>query len=347
MSSTVVRKRKAFITGYTGQDGQFLTDLLLRQDYQVIALVRRVSTEPPLRSRGMFDFSKYITKGKLLFEQGDLLSPHSLNQIIKRHQPDEIYNLAAQSHVGLSFSQPEFTIASILNGTINLITALEDCHYGDWRMYQASTSEMFGDKTTGTMLDENSSFNPTSPYAIAKLAAHQYCEMKRKAGLYISCGILFNHESQIRGGDFVTQKIARGVVEWNKSKTPILIGNLDASRDWGYAGDYVKAMQLMLAPNNPDDYVVATGETRTVRDFIESAFAALNKKIYWDSSSLGFIDGILAVKVDPQFFRPSEVGYLLGNSEKIREHGWKPDVTFHQMVQKMVHHADQMEKVNG
>lgn len=348
--------KTAFVTGFTGQDGTFLTRHLLDQGYRVIALVRRISTEPPRRTRGKFDFSDEIERKMLVLEEGDLLSPSSLNRIIGSWQPDEVYNLAAQSHVGLSFGQPEFTIDSILDGTINLITALEHCHTGEWRMYQASTSEMFGNVAAmvqqgsdGEMvpvkLDESTALNPNSPYAIAKTAAHQYCKMKRDQGRFISCGILFNHESEIRGGDFVTQKIARGVVTWADKGIAIKLGNLNAKRDWGYAGDYVKGMHAMLQQDRPDDFVLATGETHSIREFVTAAFGSLGIELASNGvdgpgetlTAIRGPRGGTAVIVDEAFFRPNEVGYLIGDYSKAKDIlGWEPVHKFDLIVKIMV-----------
>lgn len=337
--------KTAFVTGFTGQDGTFLTRLLLNKGYRVIGLVRRVSTEPPRRVRGRFDFTPEIESGALVLEEGDLLSPSSLNRIIAKHAPEEIYNLAAQSHVGLSFIQPEFTIDSILDGTINLITALEHCHPNkDWRMYQASTSEMFGHREGGVTFHEKSRFKPNSPYAIAKFGAHQYCVMKRAQGMFIACGILFNHESEIRGGDFVTQKIVRGAVNWLSTAEPIHLGNMDAKRDWGYAGDYVKGMWLMLQVDQPDDFVLATNETHTIREFAGAAFKALG----FDLNTTGReipgqtldVNGKPAIVIDPQFYRPNDVGYLIGDYSKAKEIlGWEPEHKFDLIVKIMVNAA--------
>lgn len=340
--------KTAFITGYTGQDGTFLTRLLLDEGYRVIALVRRISTEPPRRTRGKFDFTDEIERKQLVLEEGDLLSPSSLNRIIGSWQPDEVYNLAAQSHVGLSFGQPEFTMDTILDGTVNLITALESCHTGTWKMYQASTSEMYGHTEGGVVFDETSKLNPNSPYAIAKMAAHQYCKMKRNQGRFISCGILFNHESEIRGGDFVTQKIARGAVAWLDTGAAIHLGNLDAKRDWGYAGDYVKGMWLMLQQDQPDDFVLATNETHTIREFIDTAFGELGVGL--TSNQQEGINEVLvatrgprggnAVVVDEAFFRPNDVGYLIGDYSKAKEIlGWEPEHKFDLVVKIMVNAA--------
>lgn len=336
--------KTAFITGFSGQDGTFLTRYLLDQGYKVIGLTRRISTEPPRRVRGEFDFGEELASGKLVLEEGDLLSPRSLNAIIMVHQPDEIYNLAAQSHVGVSFTQPEFTMATIIDGTVNLITALESCHAGQWKMYQASTSEMFGNRNIGVTLDEHSEYRPNSPYAIAKTAAHFYCQMKCKEGRFISCGILFNHESEIRGGNFVTQKIANGVAQYLKDRTILELGNIDSGRDWGFAGDYVEAMHLMLQQEKPDDYIVSTGKTHTVREFVEIAFANIGVEIEWfgdGTNEIGKYQDQEVVKINARFYRPADVNYLNGDSQKIRDLGWKPKVGFEELITRMVKAANE------
>lgn len=339
-------QKTALVTGYSGQDGTFLTDYLLKLGYKVVGLCRRVSTEPPHRVRG-FDFKPYIDSGALVLEQGDLLSVNSLVRIIERHLPDEVYNLAAQSHVATSFTQPEFTIEADFLGVVNIITALEACEPSyramghDWKMYQASTSEMFGDKQIGTQLDENSIMDPNSPYSIAKFAAHQYCRMKRSQGRFIACGILFNHESEIRGGDFVTQKICRAVAKRLTDETAMLeLGNIESCRDWGYAGDYVRMMHFMLQHDKADDFVIATGETHTVREFVEAALHAVDKRISWQGEGMeevGFVDGKPFVTISPQFYRKVDVRYLNGNAEKaFNDLGWSPTVNFDELVEKMV-----------
>lgn len=338
----------ALITGYTGQDGTFLTDLLLSKGYKVVGLVRRVSTEPPHRVRGRFDFSEALKNGNLVLEMGDLLSVDSLVNIIKKHQPDEIYNLAAQSDVHVSFMQPEFTIEATFMGVVNLITAIEAVSTKDWRMYQASTSEMFGDQKD--QMDENTTFMPNSPYAISKAAAHYYCKYKRAQGRFVSCGILFNHESEIRGGNFVTQKIARGVVDWRFHNIDQLeLGNLDSVRDWGYAGDYVKAMWLMLQQDKPDDFVVGTGTTHTIRQFVEAAFKEFEQTVEWQGEGLntkGFVDGQLFAVVSEKYWRPVDVRFLKGDATKANDVlGWKPEVGFEELVSIMV--RNQMARIKG
>lgn len=362
--------KTALITGYTGQDGTFLTGQLLEMGYRVIALCRRVSTEPPHRKRG-FDFSGHIQTGQLVLEQGDLLSVSSLIRIIDKYRPGEVYNLAAQSHVATSFNQPEFTIQADFMGVVNLITALEAVtnvqHPTDpagyryqWRMYQASTSEMFGDITAVNLspelkLNEKQCLNPNSPYAIAKTAAHLYCRMKRAQGAFIACGILFNHESEFRGGDFVTQKIARAVaalpddlnayIKAGRQLPMLHLGNLESKRDWGYAGDYTRAMHMMLQHDKADDFVIGTGVTRSVREFVDAAAATLGHKVEWiegqnPGAAAGMIKGQQFVVVDPEFYRPNDVTYLRADASKAADElGWFPVTPFESMVQKMVAEA--------
>jgi GDPmannose 4,6-dehydratase len=328
----------ALITGFTGQDGTHLTRLLLTKGYTVVALMRRLSTEPPYRIRNN-EFNKAIDNNQLILETGDLLDPTSLNRIIKTHQPNEIYNLAAQSHVGISFKQPELTTQVDYIGVMNLISTLEHEHKGTWKMYQASTSEMYGNKEQGTLLNEISELNPNSPYAIAKTAAHYYCRSKRSQGLYISTGILFNHESELRGADFVTMKIAKGIKKWIKDREVLELGNMNSVRDWGYAADYVEGMHLILQQDKPDEFVIATGETHTVREFVEAAFKAKNLTIKWQGEAeqeKGYVNGYLAVQVNPEFYRPNEVSYLLGDASKIQAIGWQRKTSFDELVRIMV-----------
>lgn len=330
----------AFCTGFTGQDCTHLTKLLLEKGYTVIGLIRRISTEPPYRMRKGYDFTEAINSGQLILETGDLLDPSSLRRIIRQYQPDEIYNLAAQSHVGLSFKQPELTTQIDYIGVMNLISALESSHEGKWKMYQASTSEMYGNKEKGTLLNEKSELNPNSPYSVAKTAAHYYCRSKRAQGLFISTGILFNHEGELRGADFVTMKIARGVNKWIEDPTQVLeLGNMNSVRDWGYAGDFIEGMHLILQQDEPDEFVIATGEIHTVREFVEAAFMAKNLAINWEGDGedeKGYVNGHLAVRVNPEFYRPNEVGYLLGDATKIKAIGWERKTSFDELVELMV-----------
>ena len=330
---------KALITGWSGQDATHLTKLLLEKGYTVIGLVRRVSTEPPYRMRKGYDFTPQLESGQLILETGDLLDPSSLRRIVSEHQPYEIYNLAAQSHVGLSFKQPELTTQIDYIGVMNLISALESNHEGKWKMYQASTSEMFGNKEKGTILNEESELNPNSPYSIAKTAAHYYCRSKRNQGFFISSGILFNHEGELRGADFVTMKIANGVKKWIETAEVLELGNLNSVRDWGFAGDFVEGMHLILQQDEPDEFVIATGEAHTVREFVESAFGAKNLIVTWEGGGedeKGYVNGHLAVRVNPEFYRPNEVGFLLGDASKIKSIGWERKTSFDELVKRMV-----------
>ncbi len=335
--------KTALVTGFTGQDGTFLTRLLLDKGYKVIGLVRRISTEPPRRVRGKFDFTNELGSEQLVLVDGDLLSTSSLNRIIGEYLPDEIYNLAWQSHVGLSFKTPEVSLRDY-EGYLNLVNAVENAPYEAYekqpRIYQASTSEMFGDRDESTQLSELTPLKPNSPYAIAKTAAHFYGQMKRKQGLFISNGILFNHESEIRGGDFVTMKIVRGVHHWVQTGEPIHLGNLNSKRDWGYAGDYVEGMWKMLQADQPGDYVLATGETHTIRDFAVAAFKAAGYELLTYGEGLEeqlIVNGKVAVVVDPEFYRPNEVGYLLGDATKAwADLHWKPTHDFQSLVGIMV-----------
>lgn len=351
VTAVVTRRPRALITGYTGQDGTFLTKLLLDKGYRVIGLVRRVSTEPPTRVRGQFDFSAAIKSRQLVLVEGDLQSLSSLIDVVREWRPNEVYNLAAQSHVGVSFKQPELTIEANLIGVVNLITALNAAGGDNWRMYQASTSEMFGQRNFNSWLREIDELRPVSPYAIAKTAAHHYCQMTRTGrDRFISCGILFNHESEIRGGDFVTQKIARFVADFPDDPGAYLVdhdalpqldlGNLDAKRDWGYAGDYVEAMWLMLQHDRPDDFVIATSVAHSVRDFVNAAFKVIGHKVSWGgegAAERGLVNGREVIRINPSLWRPAEVGYLRGNPTKATEQlGWRPKVTFEELVELMV-----------
>lgn len=326
--------KRAFVTGWTGQDGQYLTQLLLDEGYEVFALSRRVSTEPPVRSR------LGIESENLHIVRGDLCDYKSLADVIKAYQPDEIYNLGAQSHVGISFEQPILTTEVDYLGFVNLVQALESEHKGEWKLYQASTSEMFGDKTGTPILSEDTPLNPNSPYAIAKTAAHFYARSKRSQGRFVSCGILFNHESPIRGGDFVTQKIARGVKNWQETGEVLALGNLNSVRDWGHAKSYIRAMWLMLQQDEPDEFIIATGETHTVREFVVAAFAGINKEVVWQGEGIdevGLVNGKVAVRVNPEFYRPNEVPYLKGDASKAkRVLGWTSDISFDELVTEMV-----------
>ncbi len=327
---------KALITGVTGQDGSYLAEFLLNKGYRVWGMFRRASSSNTHRIDHLLD-------GVQPFElvNGDLNDASSLNRILKRLRPDEIYNLGAQSHVQVSFQIPEYTGEVTGVGTVRLLEAMLDLEL-DARFYQASSSEMFG-KVVETPQTESTPFYPRSPYAVAKVYAHHITRNYREAyGLFGVNGILFNHESPRRGETFVTRKISRAVaaIHHGAQKT-VALGNLDASRDWGHAADYVRAMWMMLQAETPQDYVIATGETHTVREFCELAFDHVGMPIRWDGEGLAErgVDaaGEVRVVIDERFFRPAEVDFLLGDASKARaELGWEPEVSFAQLVREMV-----------
>ncbi len=317
----------ALVTGITGQDGSFLAELLLSKGYEVHGVVRRASTFNTGRINHIYkDFHDTDTRFRLHY--GDLSDGSGLRQVIETVQPDEIYNLAAQSHVRISFDQPEYTADVVGTGTLRLLEAYRDYIRKSGRQakfYQAGSSEMFG--AASPPQDENTAFHPRSPYACAKVAAHWYARnMRESYGLFVSNGILFNHESERRGETFVTRKITRAVGRIKEGlQKKLYLGNLAAKRDWGYAGDYVEAMWLMLQQEQPDDYVVATGSAYSVSEFLDEAFSLMN------------LDWKEFVEIDPRYFRPSEVDYLLGNAQKAEKAlGWKPKVDFKALVKKMV-----------
>jgi GDPmannose 4,6-dehydratase len=309
--------KRAFITGITGQDGSYLAELLLEKGYEVHGLVRRSSSFNTWRIDHIRD--------RISLHYGDLVDQYSLVRTLQRVAPDEVYNLAAQSHVKVSFDMPEYTADVTAVGVLRLLDAVREIGVPT-RFYQAGSSEMFG-LVQETPQSEKTPFHPRSPYACAKVFAHWVCVNYREGyDLHISNGILFNHESPRRGENFVTRKITMGLAEIKKGRAKELrLGNLDAKRDWGFAKDYVEAMWLMLQQEKPDDYVVATGETYSVREFLEEAFSYVG--LNWQDY----------VKVDPKYFRPAEVDLLLGDPSKAKKAlGWTPRVGFKQLVRMMV-----------
>ena len=313
--------KRALITGITGQDGSYLADLLLAKGYEVHGLVRRSSTRSTERiEQG---------DGRLILHHGDLADGAGLARVVRSVAPDEVYNLGAQSHVHVSFSQATYTADVTGAGVTRLLEAVRDTQESAGkviRFYQASSSEMFG-KVAETPQRESTPFHPRSPYGCAKVYAHWQTVNYREAyGMHASCGILFNHESPRRGEEFVTRKIAKAVAKIVTGKQDTLrLGNLDAKRDWGFAGDYVQAMWLMLQQDTPDDYVIATGETHTVREFCEAAFDEVG------------MDYQRHVVCDPALHRPAEVDLLLGDASKARRVlAWTPTVTFRDLVTMMV-----------
>jgi GDPmannose 4,6-dehydratase len=333
--------KRAFITGITGQDGSYLAELLLEKGYEVHGMIRRASYFNRKRIDHLIN-DPSIKDKTLFLHYGDMSDSSNMNRLLEKIKPDEIYNLAAQSHVAVSFEVPEYTADVDAIGTLRILDAIKETGIKT-RFYQASTSELYG-KAREIPQSETTPFYPRSPYAVAKLYAYWAVVNYREAfGLHASNGILFNHESPRRGENFSTRKISMAAAAIKAGKKEcLLIGNLNAKRDWGYAPDYVLAMWLMLQQDNPDDYVVATGETHSVREFCEKAFACLGINIEWsgkDKSEVG-IDkntGKTIIKVNPKYFRPTEVDILVGNASKARQKlNWKPTVTFDQLVEIMV-----------
>jgi len=315
--------RRALITGITGQDGSYLAELLLAKNYEVYGVTRRSSSFNTERLDAIYQ-DPHETNYRLRLFYGDLDDASSLNRILRDVRPDEVYNLGAQSHVRVSFDVPEYTANTVAMGTLRLLEAMRETGVTP-RFYQASSSEMYG--SARPPQDEKTPFEPRSPYAISKVFAHQMCRNYREAyGMHISCGILFNHESPRRGITFVTRKITRAAARIKHGlDKKLYLGNLDAKRDWGYAGDYVNAMWLMLQQDEPDDYVIATGESHTVREFLDIAFPMLG------------LDWKKHVEIDPRYFRPTEVDHLHGSPAKARRAlGWKPRVGFRELVEMMV-----------
>ena len=314
----------ALITGITGQDGSYLAELLLEKGYEVHGVVRRSSS----MNRGRIDHLQHQLGHRaktLKLHYGDLADTTTLNQLVKTIRPDEVYNLGAQSHVRISFDMPEFTADVVGLGTLRLLDAIRNNDFSA-RFYQASSSEMYG-ATEARIQDETTPFHPRSPYACAKVFAHYVSINYREAyGLHVSSGILFNHESPRRGENFVTRKITRGLAQILAGEADeLVLGNLDAARDWGFAGDYVEAMWMMLQQETGDDYVIATGEMHTIRDFLDETFGLVGKD--WHD----------VVKQDERFTRPSEVDHLCGDAAKAqRVLGWKPKTSFKELVRMMV-----------
>lgn len=336
-------RKVALITGVTGQDGAYLTRLLLEKGYVVHGIKRRSSSFNTGRIDPLYK-DRHDPDARLFLHFADMTDALSLLRVVQQVQPDEIYNLAAQSHVHVSFETPEYTANSDGLGTLRLLEAIQILQLGkSTRFYQASTSELYGNAAHRPQ-DETTPFAPRSPYAAAKLYAYWITANYREAyGIHASNGILFNHESPIRGETFVTRKITRAVAAIQHGEQDILyLGNLDASRDWGHAQDYVKGMWMMLQQNKPDDYVLATGRTRTVREFTELAFAHCGRQIDWigsgvDEKGLCAKTGQVLVEVSTEYFRPLEVDYLLGDASKAkRVLGWEPTTSFEDMVAMMV-----------
>lgn len=329
--------KKAFITGVTGQDGSYLAELLLAKDYQVHAILRRSSVFTTQRIEHLFDRPNFYTY------YGDLTDSSNLHRLLTKIQPDEVYNLGAQSHVAVSFEVPEYTAEVVATGAIRLLDVIRDldlhCKY-----YQASTSELFGGIPGTEPQSETTPFYPKSPYGAAKLYAYWITVNYRESYNIFACnGILFNHESPRRGETFVTKKITQAVARIHQGRQKILkLGNMNAKRDWGHAKDFVYAQWLMLQQDKPQDFVIATGETHTVREFVELAFREIDIQIKWQGKGIdekGIDDktGAVLVAVDEKYFRPAEVELLLGDPSKAeQELGWKREISFQELVSGMV-----------
>jgi GDPmannose 4,6-dehydratase len=321
--TTTSAGKRALITGVTGQDGSHLAELLLSKGYEVHGVIRRASTFNTHRIDHLYQ-DPHEQGVRMRLHYGDMTDGSQLARLIRTLEPDEIYNLAAQSHVAVSFQQPEYTGDVDALGAIRLLEAIREARI-DTRLYQAGTSEMFGDSLPPQ--SESTPFRPRSPYAAAKVYAHWMVANYREAyGLFAVNGILFNHEGERRGETFVTRKITMAVARIVAGHVrKVFLGNLDAARDWGYSKDYVKAMWLMLQADDPEDYVVGTGESHTVREFCERAFAVVG--LDWEPF----------VEVDPAYFRPTEVEHLRADASKVRERlGWQPETSFDELVRLMV-----------
>lgn len=327
---------KALITGFTGQDGSYLSEFLLDKGYEVYGMHRRISA-PPFGNVSHLEKKVHIVKG-------DVTDMSSLSRLINKIKPTEIYNLAGQSFVQDSWDQPISTSQINTIGPLNILECIREIKQElglDIRFYQASTSEMFG-KVKKTPQDEETPFHPRSPYAVSKVAAHYFTQNYRESfDLFACSGILFNHESPRRGKEFVTRKISHSVAKIKLGYQDFFeIGNLDAKRDWGYAKDYVEAMWLMLQQDKPQDYVIGTGKTHSVREFIEESFKYADMPITWEGKGLkevGKSNGKLVVKVNPEYYRPAEVDILLADPSKAkRELGWEAKTSFNELAEMMV-----------
>jgi GDPmannose 4,6-dehydratase len=333
--------KKALITGITGQDGAYLAEFLLAKGYEVHGIKRRTSLFNTDRIDHLYQ-DPHEPNRRFILHHGDMTDSSSLIRIVQQVQPDEIYNLAAQSHVAVSFEEPEYTADSDALGVLRILEAIRILRLEKkTRFYQASTSELFG-LVRETPQKETTPFYPRSPYAVAKLYGYWITVNYREAyGLYACNGILFNHESPIRGETFVTRKITRALARIKLGLQDCLyLGNLEAKRDWGHAKDYVEAMWLMLQQPEPEDFVIATGSQYSVRDFVDAAAKELGMQIRWEGQGVeevGLLGDKPIVRVDPRYFRPTEVETLLGDASKAREKlGWRPRVTFSELVAEMV-----------
>ncbi|MBR9701501.1 GDP-mannose 4,6-dehydratase [Candidatus Pacearchaeota archaeon] len=344
--------KKALITGITGQDGSYLAEFLLKKGYEVHGIKRRSSSFNTGRVDHIYE-APYINHRNFILHYGDLTDATNLIRMIQEVQPDEIYNLGAQSHVQVSFETPEYTAQSDALGTLRILEAIRILKLENkTKFYQASTSELYGE-VLETPQTEKTPFNPRSPYAAAKIYAYWITKNYREAyGIFACNGILFNHESERRGETFVTRKITRGLtrIKLGVDKT-LFLGNLEAKRDWGHAEDYVRSMWLMLQQEEPDDYVIATGKNYSVRQFVEEVARKLGFNLEWTGEGLEEkgVDretGEVIIGIDSRYFRPTEVETLLGDSSKAREKlGWRPQVTFDELVTRMVQSDLEQEKI--
>jgi GDPmannose 4,6-dehydratase len=341
VSRSRIAKKSALITGITGQDGAYLAELLLKKGYVVHGLKRRTSLFNTARIDHLYE-DPHVPERRLILHYGDMTDSMSVLRVVEESQPDEIYNLAAQSHVAVSFEEPEYTANADGLGALRLLEAMRILGLGKrTRFYQASTSELFG-LVRETPQSETTAFYPRSPYGVAKLYAHWITVNYREAyGLFAATGILFNHESPTRGETFVTRKITRALARIRLGLQKCLyLGNLGARRDWGHARDYVEAMWRILQQKRPDDFVIATGVQHSVREFVEAAAAELKMKIAWrgkGADEKGYdAKGRVIVAVDPRYYRPAEVDTLLGDAAKARRRlKWKPRVSFRRLVAEM------------
>jgi len=349
MATTKKNMKKAFITGITGQDGSYLAELLLEKGYEVHAIIRRSSVFTTQRIDHIYD-----KHDRLFVHHGDLTDSSNIHRLLMNIKPDEVYNLGAQSHVAVSFEVPEYTADVVGLGAIRLLDAVRDlgpkCKY-----YQASTSEMFGGIPGTEPQSETTPFYPKSPYGAAKLYAYWVTVNYRESYNLFACnGILFNHESPRRGETFVTKKVTQAVARIHQGRQQVLkLGNIDAKRDWGHAKDFVYAQWLMLQQDKPVDYVIATGETHTVREFVELAFKEIGVNIEWQGQGVNEkgVDtktGTILVEIDEKYFRPAEVELLLGDPTKAeKELNWKRKVSFQELVSEMVRYDLEYDNFGG
>lgn len=339
-SKTLNTVKKALISGITGQDGSYLTEMLIEKGYEVHGIIRRSSSFNTFRIDHLYNNPEILDK-KLFLHYGDLTDSSNLNRLVEKIGPDEIYNLGAQSHVKVSFEVPEYTAEVDGLGTLRFLDAIRETGIKT-KFYQASTSELYG-LVQEVPQTEKTPFYPRSPYAVAKMYAFWILVNYREAYNLFACnGILFNHESERRGKTFVTRKISIAVANIVLGEQEILtLGNLDAKRDWGYAPEYVDAMWRILQVDSPDDYVIATNETHTVREFVEEAFKVLGEEVVWSGEGVNEkgrlkSTGRLVVEIDPKYFRPTEVDLLIGNPAKAKEKlGWAPKTSFKELVRIM------------